>query len=37
MEVSVDDRDTVDLQSPDDIALADRMSQGREQIIAELH
>ena len=27
---------TVDLESPDDIALADRMNDGREQIIAEL-
>jgi len=27
----------VDLQSPDDIALADRMKVGREQVIAELH
>jgi MoxR-like ATPase len=27
----------VDLQSPDDIALADRMNNGRKQILAELH
>jgi MoxR-like ATPase len=26
-----------DLESPDDIALADRMKEGREQIVAELH
>ena len=29
--------DVVDLQSPDDIALADRMNAGREQIVSELH
>ena len=29
-------QDTVDLESPDDIALADRMKVGREQVIAEL-
>jgi MoxR-like ATPase len=28
---------TDDLQSPDDIALADRMNQGRKEILAELH
>ncbi|HKT78579.1 MAG TPA: MoxR family ATPase [Vicinamibacterales bacterium] len=28
--------ETIDLQSPDDIALADRLNQGRKQIIAEL-
>ena len=28
--------DTVDLESPDDVALADRMKAGREQIITEL-
>jgi MoxR-like ATPase len=28
--------DAVDLQSPDDIALADRMNAGRQQIVAEL-
>ncbi|HZL93757.1 MAG TPA: MoxR family ATPase [Vicinamibacterales bacterium] len=28
--------DTVDLQSPDDIALADRMNVGRQQIVTEL-
>jgi MoxR-like ATPase len=28
---------TVDLQSPDDIALADRMNNGRKQILTELH
>ncbi len=28
---------TVDLQSPDDIALADRMNNGRKEILAELH
>ena len=28
---------TVDLQSPDDIALADRMNNGRREILAELH
>ena len=28
--------DTVDLQSPDDIALADRMNTGRQQIVTEL-
>ena len=28
--------DTVDLQSPDDIALADRMNAGRQQIVTEL-
>ena len=27
----------VDIESPDDVALADRMKQGRDQIIAELH
>jgi MoxR-like ATPase len=32
----VEDRETVDLESPDDIALADRMKVGRQQIIAEL-
>ena len=26
----------VDLQSPDDIALADRMNAGRQQIVSEL-
>src|ERR1043166_6892492 len=30
------DTDTVDFQSADDIALADRMNAGRKQIIAEL-
>jgi MoxR-like ATPase len=29
-------QDTVDLESPDDIALADKMKVGRQQIIAEL-
>ena len=29
--------DTIDIQSPDDIALADRLNQGRKQIINELH
>jgi len=29
--------DTINIQSPDDIALADRLNQGRKQIIAELH
>ena len=28
---------TVHLQSPDDIALADRMNNGRKEILAELH
>jgi MoxR-like ATPase len=28
---------TVDLESPDDIALADRMNTGRKQVLAELH
>jgi len=28
---------SVDLQSPDDIALADRMNNGRKEILAELH
>ena len=28
---------TVDLESPDDIALADRMNTGRKEILAELH
>ena len=28
--------DTVDLQSPDDIALADKMNAGRQQIVTEL-
>jgi MoxR-like ATPase len=28
---------TVDLQSPDDIALADRMNNGRKEILTELH
>src|SRR6185295_7329826 len=28
---------TVDLESPDDIALADKMNHGRKQILAELH
>jgi len=28
---------TVDLQSPDDIALADRMNNGRKEILSELH
>jgi MoxR-like ATPase len=27
----------IDIESPDDVALADRMKQGRDQIIAELH
>ena len=27
----------VDIESPDDVALADRMKQGRDQIVAELH
>jgi MoxR-like ATPase len=27
----------MDIESPDDVALADRMKQGRDQIIAELH
>ncbi len=31
------DTNTVDLNSPDDIALADRMNEGRKQILAELH
>jgi MoxR-like ATPase len=30
-------QDVVDLESPDDIALADRMKKGREQIVTELH
>ena len=29
--------DTLDLKSPDDIALADRMNNGRKEILAELH
>ena len=29
--------DTIDIESPDDIALADRLNQGRKQIITELH
>jgi MoxR-like ATPase len=29
--------DVVDLESPDDIALADRMNAGRQQILSELH
>jgi MoxR-like ATPase len=29
--------DVVDLESPDDVALADRMKAGRDQILAELH
>ena len=29
--------DVVDLESPDDVALADRMKVGRDQILAELH
>ena len=29
--------DTINIQSPDDIALADRLNQGRKQIITELH
>src|SRR3954467_4096699 len=29
--------DTVDLQSPDDIALADRMNAGRKLVLTELH
>jgi MoxR-like ATPase len=33
----VEYQDTVDLESPDDIALADRMNEGRERVIAELH
>jgi hypothetical protein len=28
--------DAVDLQSPDDIALADKMNNGRQQILTEL-
>jgi MoxR-like ATPase len=32
----VEDRQHIDLASPDDIALADRMKAGRQQIIAEL-
>ena len=31
------DTNIVDLNSPDDIALADRMNEGRKQILAELH
>ena len=27
----------IDIESPDDVALADRMKQGRDQIITELH
>jgi MoxR-like ATPase len=30
-------QEVVDLESPDDVALADRMKHGRDQIIAELH
>src|SRR5262245_55978919 len=30
-------QDVVDLESPDDLALADKMKKGRDQIIAELH
>jgi MoxR-like ATPase len=30
-------QDVVDLESPDDVALADRMKQGRDQITTELH
>jgi MoxR-like ATPase len=30
-------QEVVDLESPDDVALADRMKAGRDQIIAELH
>ncbi|HXW08126.1 MAG TPA: MoxR family ATPase [Vicinamibacterales bacterium] len=33
----VADKDVVDLESPDDVALADRMKAGRDQVIAELH
>src|SRR3954464_7916505 len=29
--------DTVDLQSPDEIALADKMNNGRKAVLAELH
>jgi MoxR-like ATPase len=29
--------DTVNLDSPDDVALADKMNEGRKQILAELH
>src|SRR6202795_2605475 len=29
--------DTVDLESADDVALADRMNAGRKQILSELH
>src|SRR5688500_20329219 len=29
--------DVVDLESPDDLALADKMKVGREQILSELH
>jgi MoxR-like ATPase len=31
------EQEVVDLESPDDVALADRMKAGRDQIIAELH
>jgi hypothetical protein len=29
--------DTIDLESPDDLALADRMKDGRDRILRELH
>src|SRR5690606_89614 len=36
-EARVEPQESADLQSPDDIALADRMKEGRERIMTELH
>ena len=37
MELDILNTEPTDLESPDDIALADRMRAGREQILSELH
>ena len=37
MELDIRDTQPTDLESPDDIVLADRMKAGREQILKELH
>ena len=37
MDLDLRPGETRDLESPDDIALADRLKSGRENILAELH
>ena len=37
MDLDLKPDESIDLESPDDITLADKLNAGREQILAELH